>query len=153
MLSHWQSAERFVQQIWHMKCKLRVHHLLCIPLFQGYGYSDSFCKNMEDMIGVLDEHADEPLQAVCSPDIICAGCPNLTAENTCAASGTSVEEKDRLLAEALGIMPGKEYTYRELRALAGKNLTEEIFTDSCKNCEWYAGGLCSFEKWKAGAKM
>lgn len=133
-----------------MKCKLRVHHLLCIPLFRGYGYSDGFCKNMESMIHTLERNIDEPLYAVCSPDIICAGCPNLTPQNTCRTSGVSVQKKDRALAEALGIIPGQKYTYRGLKAIAAKNLTEEIFVDSCKNCEWYAKGLCSFAKWVDG---
>ncbi|EET61232.1 hypothetical protein BRYFOR_06877 [Marvinbryantia formatexigens DSM 14469] len=133
-----------------MECslRLRIHHLLCIPLFVGYGYSDGFCRNMENMIGMLEAHQDEPLNAVCAPDIICAGCPNLTAENTCRTSGMQVEKKDAALAEALGIEQGQVYTYRRLKKLAAQKLTEEIFTGSCKNCQWYAKGLCSFEKWK-----
>lgn len=131
-----------------MRYRLRIHHLLCIPLFVGYGYSDGFCENMEKMIGILEEQADEPLEAVCALDIICAGCPNLTGENTCRSGGARVEQKDHALAEALGIQPGQSYTYRELKTLASQRLTEEIFTNSCQNCEWYAKGLCSYEKWK-----
>lgn len=97
---------------------------------------------------MLEAHQDESLEAVCAPDVICAGCPNLTAENTCQTSGMQVEKKDAALAEALGIEPGKVYTYRGLKKLAAQKLTEEIFTGSCKNCQWYAKGLCSFEKWK-----
>ena len=119
-----------------MRCKLRIHHLLCIPLFAGYGYSDGFCENMEKMISMLETQADEPLEAVCAPDVICAGCPNLTAENTCQTSGMQVEKKDAALAEALGIRPGESYTYRGLKELAAQKLTEEIFTGSCKNCQW-----------------
>ena len=131
-----------------MRCKLRIHHLLCIPLFAGYGYSDGFCENMEKMISMLETQADEPLEAVCAPDVICAGCPNLTAENTCQTSGMQAEKKDAALAEALGIRPGESYTYRGLKELAAQKLTEEIFTGSCKNCQWYAKGLCSYKKWK-----
>ena len=113
-----------------MRCKLRIHHLLCIPLFAGYGYSDGFCENMEKMISMLETQADEPLEAVCAPDVICAGCPNLTAENTCQTSGMQVEKKDAALAEALGIRPGESYTYRGLKELAAQFLTVVILTCS-----------------------
>lgn len=127
--------------------KLRIHHLLCIPLFRGYGYSDGFCANMARVIRELEANAEEPLEAVCGADMICAGCPNLTSEHTCRTSGKNVEKKDRQLAEALGIEAGGTYTYRTLMKRAAQRLTEEIFTDSCENCQWFSNGLCSFTQW------
>lgn len=153
-----------MQQIWLMKCKkttpctgdgkarLRIHHLLCVPLYSGHGYSGPFCENMESVIAWLHAHRDEQLTAVCEPDMICAGCPNLTPDHACKSSGSSVEQKDEKLADALGILPGESYTYRQLQNIAGDQLTKEIFVNSCKNCEWFAQGLCSFEKWRAGTK-
>lgn len=127
---------------------LRIHHLLCIPLFVGHGYSGSFCENMAHMIRRLEENQDAPLTAVCGADMICAGCPNLTAEGACKSSGVQVEQKDAALAECFDIKPGCVYTYRTLRRMAAEKLTGEIFDGSCKNCEWYAQGLCSYEAWR-----
>lgn len=130
--------------------RLRVHHLLCIPLYQGYGYGGDFCENMESVIRRLAGCPDTALRAVCGPDMICAGCPNLTARGACRTSGKNVDEKDRSLADQLGIREGGQYTYRQLLLRARQKLTEQIFDASCRNCEWYAGGLCSYQKWRAG---
>lgn len=127
--------------------RIRVHHLLCIPLFKGYGYSDSFCRNMAERIQELREDADAPLTAVCKADMICENCPNLTPEHTCRSSKESVIRKDRELALALGILENSRYTWRKLTGLAAGKLTKEMFEHSCRNCDWYAAGLCSYEGW------
>ena len=132
-----------------MQRKLRVHHLLCIPLFRGEGYSDVFSRNMAEKIQWLEYHSGEKLKLVCGPDMICEKCPNLTPEGTCRCSGNQVAEKDEDLCAKLGLDTGTEYTYRELRELFRRKLTEEIFENSCGKCEWYAKGLCSFHAWKA----
>lgn len=133
--------------------RLRVHHVLCLPLYRGNGYSDAFCENMEQTIRWLRAYPDEPVLAVCEHDMVCAGCPNLTAWNGCRSSGRSVDEKDRNLARLLGICPGQKYTWRELLSLAEKNLTAAEFEASCRNCEWYEKGLCLYEKWKDSAQI
>lgn len=132
------------------KRKLRVHHLLCIPLFVGEGYSGTFCENMARVIKNLEESGEEPVTVVCGADDICAGCPNLTGDGNCrniSSHGITVVEKDQSLAAQLGIAPGKDYTYQELKRAALEKLTREMFEDSCGRCRWYAGGLCSYEKW------
>ncbi len=127
--------------------KLRVHHLLCIPLYQGYGYSGPFCENMSAVIQWLEDHAEEELELVCGPDMICAGCPNLTPDQRCKSSKSNVDEKDRKLAEAFGLEPHQRYSYRRLQEVAQDKLTDQIFVDSCKRCRWYTQGLCSYEEW------
>lgn len=135
---------------WNKKAgmRLRVHHLLCIPLYNGYGYGDAFCRNMEQVIERLETYADEPMAVVCSSDMICGNCPNLTAWNTCRTSGNHVDEKDKRLAKEFGIVPGTYYTYRQLKELVRRELTEQVFENSCRNCEWFAKGLCTYEKWR-----
>lgn len=103
---------------------------------------------MEAVIAHLQSNRDQYLEVVCAPDMVCAGCPNLTREKTCKNSGDHVREKDRKLADALGILPGGGYTYQQLTRIAQRRLTEQIFEESCRNCEWYAQGLCSYEKWR-----
>ena len=128
--------------------RLRVHHLLCIPLYVGHGYGDAFCQNMERVIEKLKEGRDELLTVVCEADMICEGCPNLTEYGVCRMGGTSVEEKDRRLAENLGIQPKRQYTCAQLFEIARKKLNGQIFETSCRNCEWFGKGLCTYEKWR-----
>lgn len=129
---------------------LRVHHLLCIPLFVGEGYSDSFSVNMRRQIGFLDAAPETEVTLVCEPDGICAGCPNLQPDHTCGSDRNHVELKDRELAQMLGIVPGKTAAWRALLAEAKEHLTQEMFDASCGNCQWYQAGLCTFQKWKKG---
>lgn len=143
---------------------LRIHHLLCIPLFEGEGYSDGFIRNMAGIIRMLEANADQLLVAVDGPDIICKGCPNLEEDGICADSRLpqnismhggdkiprcGVDKKDAELAKHMGLVPGCRYTFREMMDTAREKVTKEIFEESCGNCRWYRRGLCSYEKWSA----
>ncbi|MCI7813168.1 MAG: DUF1284 domain-containing protein [Lachnospiraceae bacterium] len=131
-----------------MKQKLRVHHLLCIPLYQGSGYSTPFCDNMEQMIGELSD-PKKKVGLVCEPDMICQGCPNLTSQNTCRDENNHVAFKDRKLLRDLNLeeTEGEEKSFSEWITLVKKNMTKEIFEASCRNCRWFQEGLCSYEAW------
>lgn len=135
------------------KNELRIHHLLCIPLFVGEGYSGAFCENMSRVIQRLNEKPDQRLTAVCRADMICSGCPNLTEKYHCRENNSRVEEKDRRLAKEMGIYPGRQYAYWELLQIAQANLTEEIFTASCQNCRWFLRGLCSYRQWRKNLQI
>lgn len=132
---------------------IRIHHLLCIPLFAGEGYSSAFCENMSRVIRELNARPAQKLKAVCRADMICSGCPNLTKESDCKDDDSKVDEKDRRLAEKLGIHPESQYTYQELLEIAKTNLTKEIFLESCGNCRWFLQGLCSYEEWGRNLKL
>ncbi|MDO5541293.1 MAG: DUF1284 domain-containing protein [Eubacteriales bacterium] len=141
---------------------LRIHHLLCIPLFVGEGYSGGFSRNMAAVIRTLKDNADQPLAAAAGPDMICRGCPNLEEDGICVNSRLiketsvhgndksllcGVDKKDMELAKHVGITPGCSYTFREMMEMAREKVTKEIFEESCGNCQWYLRGLCSYEKW------
>ena len=134
-----------------MKRALRAHHLLCIPLFRGHGYSDGFGRNMAEQIEWLRAHADEEVVLVCGPDVICRKCPHLKDEKFCREADDRVTEKDRRLCKALCLKEGR-YTFRALLETAGERVTEEIFTESCKNCEWKKKGLCSWQEYRENLK-
>ena len=59
-----------------MKIKLRGHHLLCLQGFQGYGYNDSFVKNMT-YINNLRKSENTTITITNKADYICRCCPNL----------------------------------------------------------------------------
>lgn len=128
--------------------RLRVHHMLCIPLFAGEGYSDGFSKNMAEKIAWLKENPEEALEVVTDPDMICRRCPNLTPEDTCRCEGNGVKEKDRKLALSLNLDLKKMYTFAGLLSHFRERMTEEIFANSCQKCEWFQKGLCSYERYR-----
>jgi len=127
---------------------LRIHHLLCIPLFVGEGYSDAFSENMTRIIQQLKEGEPSSLRTICAPDMICAGCPNLRKDGSCGNSkNNQVVQKDLHLAKVLEIKIDRHYTFQTLLHMAQEKLTKQIFDESCEKCEWYIQGLCSYEKW------
>ncbi|MGN0352832.1 MAG: DUF1284 domain-containing protein [Roseburia sp.] len=124
--------------------KFRVHHILCTNLYQGMGYSGDFCKNMTEVVQKLREHPEMEVELVCSTDMICKNCPNLTESGECVQDANHVTIKDELLREKIGLVKHQSYSYQELCQLTAEHLTEEDFTESCQNCLWYKQKLCDY---------
>lgn len=132
--------------------KLRVHHLFCSALYAGKGYSEKFCGNMEQIVKWLwekptltEERKERQLELVAQPDCICLECPNLTEEG-CLLDDNNVVSKDIRLAQSLQLKTGHIYSVSEVLHQTAAHLTKEIFEASCKKCEWYQAGLCSYEE-------
>lgn len=125
--------------------KFRVHHIMCTNLYQGYGYSGAFCENMTKMVTWLNDNPEEPLLLVTNPDEICMKCPNLVENKYCVDVNNYVHEKDKALISPLHLKENEVYTYKELKSYAKRYLSEEVFENSCHNCEWYRQGLCKYE--------
>lgn len=156
--------------------RLRVHHLLCSALYVGEGYSDAFCENMQKVVqqlweepgtgqpekacdgdenggrrkqgeaeSGLHEGKERKVELTAGPDIICSACPNL-GEKGCKLDDNHVVSKDEALAQTLGLKTERTYLVSELLRIVGNSLTAELFEDSCHNCEWYAQGLCHYDK-------
>ena len=53
--------------------EIRYHHLLCLPRFEGKGYSADFCKNMAN---IKKRYNNEKITLVERCDEICSHCPN-----------------------------------------------------------------------------
>lgn len=130
---------------------LRAHHLLCIPQYQGNGYSEVFCLQMDNVIKMLQEHRRK-LVLLCRPDMLCMYCPNLMQENTYlphlhkdedagellaerevgnsrknggghCEKETEIIRKDRTLLEGLHIEEGAAYDAEEIMGCGEKNFT------------------------------
>ena len=126
---------------------LRVHHLLCIPLFRGAGYSDGFSRNMAEKIAWLKDHPEEEVQLVCAADMICSHCPNCNPDQTCGSDGNHVAIKDRKLLPVLDLEEGERYPVRSLFQRAEEKMGKESFDISCGRCEWYRQGYCDFSEY------
>ena len=74
--------------------QLRVHHILCAPLFIGKGYSREFVKNMTQIVSEIEKNATIRLQT--APDVICSACPNLK-DGQCSLDCNHVVSKDEEL--------------------------------------------------------
>ena len=119
---------------------IRGHHLFCMALFSGHGYSEAFSQNMSAVIESLQK--SESLRLNAGPDEICARCPNLLPGGGCALGTEDVSRRDKAAFSALGAAPGEELTWQQARerllALDG-----ERFQQVCGGCRWAEEGLCS----------
>ena len=128
-----------------MADKFRGHHIVCTSLYEGKGYSGAFCENMTAVVERLRKDPDEELLLVAEPDMICANCPNRVGKDQCTNGDNHVVIKDRKLLEPLHLVEGECYTYSELLEHSRKYLTQEVFEESCRKCNWYKQGICNYE--------
>ena len=130
--------------------KIRPHHILCMRAYRGMGYSKDFTNKMETIIkeiGAYNEYLCisskdklNKVEIVFSTDSICESCPSKLGENLCI-SQDKVNLLDLKVFKYFGIKNGI-YNYSELEKLVYNNITEEIFDDICKDCEWYNTSNC-----------
>lgn len=131
------------------KFLLRFHHLLCLPLFEGKGYSGDFSANMA-RIKERAESFEEVIEFICGFDSICGDCPN-KSEKGCLLNEDStenIEDKDRYIMELLGVESGFAASYKNALSLALERIDGEEFEKICGNCRWRRAGICGFEKWR-----
>jgi len=83
--------------------KLRPHHLLCMRLFKGEGYSEKFTSNMQSCINVLTKDSSQRFVLVGGYDDICLHCPNLNDENQCSQGNENVLHKYYFVIKTLGL--------------------------------------------------
>lgn len=128
---------------------LRVHHLLCIGFYTGHGYNSNFISNMNKIVEKLS-HANQKIILTTQCDDVCAFCPHKNREDdaVCVLNNNNVHIKDILLLHELGLSTVKSYDAKEIGAIVEKKLTEEIFENSCKKCDWFKKGFCKFKKWE-----
>lgn len=152
--------------------ELRAHHLLCMPMFSGHGYSEDFCLHMYEIIKML-RTAEVDVRILASPDEACSHCPNLRmredsgldeegeallcdlpcsaderiAGRVCKHEGKTAR-KDRMLLQTFGLEAGRRYTAKEVTEIVLAHMNEQDYQRSCKNCQWGAQGLCSYPMWR-----
>ena len=112
--------------------RLRVHHLLCIPLFRGAGYSDGFSKNMAEKIAWLKAHPEEEVELVCRY-MQNHLTEEISLKQMCRAVGLSKSTLMRKFGKSKGLTP---YRYLEsIRINEGKKLLEEgVFPAQAAAC-------------------
>lgn len=119
-----------------MKLLLRGHHLLCLKGFQGYGYDESFTKNMTE-INNIRKQSQTSIVLTNSPDDICKCCHNLT-DNLCKNQlhNKMIVQMDDEVLKKLDM--SKEQNSIELFEKIDLIFdTEESVSKICFNCLWH----------------
>lgn len=115
---------------------LRPHHGLCLGFFRGYGYSDSFSKNMASVLSGL--RPDTKLALVQGCDCICAGCPK--KETGCPGAAGY----DRSVLARCRPIP---VTWGEFqRLIEEKIIRQGVLAEICGDCQW--ADICSKEEYR-----
>lgn len=122
---------------------IRPHHIFCMALFGGAGYSETFAENMTAVIASLK--SGEPCTIVDGHDSICAACPNLLADGGCALGG-NVLHRDSGAKSTANLKAGETATLAQLAARTLQSLTPDRFENTCGGCRWMQTGYCNYEK-------
>lgn len=131
--------------------KIRPHHILCMRAYSGNGYSEEFKVKMENIIKEIKAYNEflqvanlkeemKEVELVCYTDNICEKCPNKLGENLCS-SQEKVSLLDLKVVRHFNLKEGI-YNYNDSEELVYSNMTEDIFDDICKECEWYDTTNC-----------
>jgi len=148
-LEEFDSKEDAMSREWHLKqlsheqkemlikekgvVQLRPHHLLCIQLFEGKGYSPEFVNNMYTIIERLEASSDIMLTA--SSDSLCSKCPNRNGE--CCNTEEKIKQYDRNVLSHCNLGEGIIYSWKEASSIARENILEKgIIKEVCVNCSW-----------------
>lgn len=95
---------------------IRYHHLLCLPRFEGKGYSADFCKNMAN---VKKRYNNEKITLVEHCDEICSHCPN-NKGGKCKEE-EKVKSYDKTVKKLISLVLRSLSTRRKLR----KNMVKQ----------------------------
>lgn len=119
---------------------LRPHHGLCLGFFEGYGYSDSFSKNMAAVLKGLE--ADTPVKIAQGHDSICTNCPN---QDTGCPNAAIYDQR---VLKLCGLRAGQELTWSGFQNKIRTCVLEAgRLAEVCENCKWFyiCGKKCRSE--------
>lgn len=127
--------------------EFRFHHIFCIPLFKGYGYSDEFSIAMAEIKDILTSE-NPKLSLVCTSDRICYKCPN-REDDFCNLDSVhhKIFDKDSYIAEILDLKIGANMSFSQVLELAISRVSSQDFGKVCGKCRWSEQGLCSYQAW------
>lgn len=137
------SREWHIKQLTHIEkeklikskgfVQLRPHHLLCIQLFEGKGYSTDFVDNMYHVIDKLQDNPDIMLTKSC--DTLCSKCPN--SKGSFCSTESKIKEYDENVLRVCDLSEGITYKWKEASKIAKDNiLNKGIIQDVCVDCGW-----------------
>lgn len=109
--------------------KIRPHHLICMQLYIGKGYSPDFNINMKCIISRLED--GEEFKLTDSADSICLKCTNLK-KDVCRDSN-KVVSFDKGVYDKLSLDYSKQYSFDEIKDVSK---VKDILETVCAACSW-----------------
>jgi len=118
---------------------IRAHHLLCIQGFQGYGYSQVFVDNMNEVIKNINSNPDFEIEITDECDVICSYCP-YNIKNICLKEKNSsqrIKKIDLQILKKLGLERSARVKAKDILSFANMKLNNMLdIQDICGNCDW-----------------
>lgn len=115
--------------------RLRPHHGLCICFFHGHGYSETFTRNMTNVIACLQKDPDITLTL--SGDVLCRYCP-YDHGGTCETA-EKVHRYDKAVLSLCGLSEGQTLRWQTFHTLVKQHILRPQLRESvCQDCEWNA---------------
>jgi hypothetical protein len=132
--------------------QFRPHHFLCAFCYQSNGYSDSFIKNFDAIVDVLNAPTGDSQQIAITnqTDDICAPCPHKRGQ--ACREEEKIQQLDASHSEALNLNNLVSISWGEAKQVIKEKLTLEQFNEICAPCEWQALGICESVLRNAGVK-
>lgn len=148
-LEKFDSKEDAMSREWHIKqlskdqkeklikeqgiVQLRPHHLLCIQLFEGKGYSPEFVDNMFYTIDRLNSNPNIMLTTTC--DTLCSRCPNING-SVCITE-KKIKTYDNNVLNVTHLVEGNIYKWDEASRIAAEAILDKgIIQEVCVDCGW-----------------
>lgn len=116
---------------------LRGHHLLCLPRFQGAGYSEGFTANLAGIAKSLQKDPHQLVRVVAGPDDICNYCPHLKGDRCeLDMEGNRTAERDMRVLALAGLAAGQSGHYSHLQSALRTALQTSSLQQACEGCRW-----------------
>ncbi len=113
---------------------LRPHHGMCMAYFVGFGYSDSFSRNMTRLLAE-ELTPDRPVRLTVDTDQVCAACPR-SAGGRCDKPEL-VAGYDQAVLELCGLTEGAVLAFGAFTALVqSRILDRDLRRFICGGCQW-----------------
>ncbi len=124
--------------------RIRGHHLLCLPGYQGFGYTEEHVAHMWQVREQLWTHLDTVVEVLDSPDTMCQVCPHLRDGGCVIEPGDEVwvSRRDRRALSLLGLKAGQRLTWGEVLGRIRERVDEAKLARACGKCRWFPQGYC-----------
>lgn len=121
---------------------IRAHHLLCLQVYQGYGYDSRFTTNLSRIQQHFFNHAPQlRVELIANKDIICTSCPH-TGEHGCNKDQTALSRirvMDLNIINQLKLSEGSIQSAETLLKLINSTFQHRRHLwGICDNCTWQA---------------